>query len=214
MSWENFLTLAGGIPYTLAVTFGALLIGLVLGFPLMLVRTSRHAVVKVIAISLIAIVRSVPPIVWLFMIFFAIGSGLFPIDPLPAAIIGFGLIATVNLAEIYRGGMLAVHAGQAEAAAVLNLSRWHSFADIVAPQMFKVSLPVIVTYAIGLLKDAAIASTIGVPDLSYQGRYLTEQTYQGLSAMGMVGLIYIAISLPLAGLARAADARLKRMAAR
>ena len=213
MTWENFLILLSGVPYTLAVTFGALLIGAVLGFPLMLLRTSKWAAARFAAILLIAVVRSVPPIVWLFLIFFAIGSGLFPIDPLPAALIGFGLIATVNLAEIYRGGMMAVHSGQAEAAAVLNLTRWQAFSDIIAPQMFRVSIPVIVTYAIGLLKDAAIASTIGVPDLSFQGRYLTELTYEGLSIMGMVGLIYIAISLPVAGLARIANARLKRAVA-
>jgi polar amino acid transport system permease protein len=71
----------------------------------------------------------------------------------------------------------------------------------------------VATYAIGLLKDAAVASTIGVPDLSYQGRYITEMTYQGLSVMGFVGILYIAISLPIAWLSRVTHTRLKRMVA-
>ncbi len=211
MSWDNFLTLISGIPYTLAVTFGALIIGAIFGFPLMLMRTASFAPSRYFAILLIALVRSIPPIVWVFLIFFAIGSGIYPIGPLPAALISFGIIATVNLAEIYRGGILAINAGQSEAAAALNMSRMQTFIDIIAPQMFRVSLPMMATYAIGLLKDAAIASTIGVPDLSYQGRYLTELTYQGLQIMGMVGLLYILISLPIAWLSRYANAKLTKM---
>lgn len=211
MSWDNFLILLSGIQYTLVVTFGALVIGAILGFPLMLMRMSTFAPARYAAIILIALIRSIPPIVWVFLIFFAIGSGLFPIDPVPAALIGFGLIATANLAEIYRGGMLAINKGQAEAAAALNFTRLQTFKDIIAPQMFRVSIPVIATYAIGLLKEAAVASTIGVQDLSYQGRYLTDMTYEGLEIMGMVGLLYILISLPIAWLARTAGTKLKKV---
>lgn len=213
MTWPNITLLLSGIPYTLAVTFGSLLVGAILGFPLMLLRTSRFAPFRMAAILVIAVIRSVPPIVWIFLIFFAIGTGLFPIDPLPASLVGFGLIAMANLAEIYRAGMLSISRGQGEAAQALNFSAFHTFADVIAPQMFRVSVPMIAAYTIGLLKDAAISSTIGVPDLSYQGRYVTELTYQGLNVMGFVGLLYIAISLPVAWVARVTDARLKRMVA-
>lgn len=213
MSWENFVVLLTGLPYTLAVTGGALIIGAILGIPLMMLRTSRFALPRGVAIILIALVRSVPPIVWVFLIFFAIGNALFPIEPLPAALVGIGLIATANMAEIYRGGMAAVHHGQSEAAIALNMSNWHRFRDVLGPQVFRVCVPMVATYAIGLLKDAAVASTIGVPDLSYQGRYVTELTYRGLTVMGFVGLLYIAISIPIAWLSRVTHSRLKRNAA-
>jgi polar amino acid transport system permease protein len=213
MSWENFVVLLTGLPYTLAVTGGALIVGVVLGIPLMMLRTSRFAVPRGVAIILIALVRSVPPIVWVFLIFFAIGNSIFPIEPLPAALVGIGLIATANMAEIYRGGLAAVHCGQSEAAIALNMSNWHRFEDVLAPQVFRVCVPMVATYAIGLLKDAAVASTIGVPDLSYQGRYVTELTYQGLNVMGFVGLLYIAISIPVAWLSRVTHSHLKRNAA-
>lgn len=93
------------------------------------------------------------------------------------------------------------------------MSTWHRFKDVIAPQVFRICIPMVATYAIGLLKDAAVASTIGVPDLSYQGRYVTELTYQGLSVMGLVGLLYIAISIPIAWLSRFTYTRLKRIAA-
>lgn len=213
MSWENFLILLSGLPYTIAVTFGALIIGAIFGIPVMMLRMSNIWILRTLMIVLIALVRSVPPIVWVFLIFFAIGTAIFPIDPLPAALIAIGTIASVNMAEIYRGGLAAIHHGQAEAAVALNLSKWHTFKDIIAPQVMRVSVPLVATYAIGLMKDAAVASTIGVPDLSYQGRYVTELTYEGLTVMGFVGLLYVAISLPIAWFSRVSYNRLKRKAA-
>lgn len=210
MSMEYVWLLLSGIPYTLAVTFGGLLIGAVLGFPLLLVRNSRFWVLRSLAILLIAFIRSVPPIIWIFLIFFSIGTGFFPISPLSAALVGFGLIAMANTAEIYRGGLVALHHGQREAAEALNMSRFYVLWDVVLPQMFRVCLPVIATYAIGLLKDAAVASTIGVPDLVYQGRYVTQMTFEGLSVMAAVGVLYILISLPIAWVSRLAETRLRR----
>lgn len=213
MNWEFFLILLSGLPYTIAVTFGALLIGALFGIPIVMMRMSKIWLLRTSMILLIALVRSVPPIVWIFLIFFAIGTALFPIEPLPAALISIGAIASVNMAEIYRGGLAAIHPGQAEAAVALNLSKWHTFKDVIAPQVMRVSVPLIATYTIGLMKDAAVASTIGVTDLSYQGRYVTEQTYEGLTVMGIVGLLYVAISLPVAWFSRYTYNRLKRKAA-
>ena len=210
MTPDYFLLLLTGLPYTFAVTGGALLIGALFGFPLLLVRRSKVTILRWTAVMLIAVIRSIPPIVWIFLIFFSIGTGVFPISPLSAALVGFDLIATANMAEIYRGALIAVHHGQTEAAQALNLSPFHTMWDVILPQMVRVCLPVAATYAIGLLKDAAIASTIGVPDLTYQGRHITQMTLQGLSVMGSVGIIYVLISLPIAWIARVTEAHIRK----
>lgn len=214
MSWADVLIILSGLPWTLAVTALSLAIGIVLGFPLMFARSARNRVLSSAMIVFIALVRGVPPIVWLFIVFFGVGNALIQISPFVAAIIVFGLIAATNMAEIYRGGMIAIHSGQHEAATALNFSRWHQFWDVLLPQMVRVALPATTTYAIGLLKDSAIASTIGVLELAYQGRYVTEMTYQGLSVLAIVGAIYIVISIPIAIFARHADARMRRRVAR
>ena len=108
------------------------------------------------------------------------------------------MIAATNMAEIYRGGLIAIHFGQLEAAKALNLGRWHTFRDVVAPQMFRVALPSSATYAIGLFKDSAIASTIGVQELTYQANYLAQLKFHGLEVFSMVGVIYLLASLPVA----------------
>lgn len=214
MTWDHVRIILSGVPWTLAVTGMAMLIGIILGFPLMFLRNARNPVLSTLMIMILALVRGVPPIVWLFIVFFGIGTGPVQINPFTAAVIVFGLIAATNMAEIYRGGMIAIHAGQHEAAAALNFGRWHEFRDIVLPQMLRVALPATTTYAIGLLKDSAIASTIGVLELAYQGRYVTEMTYRGLPVLALVGAIYIVISIPIAIFARHADARMRRRVAR
>lgn len=214
MSIDFIVIILSGLPWTLALTGLALVIGIVLGFPFMFARRSDNVFLSTVMIMAFALVRGVPPIVWLFIVFFGVGNALVEIGPFVAAVIVFGVIAATNIAEIYRGGMIAIHMGQHEAAAALNFGRWHAFQDILLPQMARVSLPSITTYAIGLLKDSAIASTIGVLELAYQGRYVTETTYKGLTVLAIVGAIYIVVSVPIAAYARYADAQMRRRVAR
>ena len=208
------LDLLRGLPWTLALTTATFAVGGLLGLPLMVLRRSRLAVLRVAAIVLFAFVRSIPPLVWLFIVFFGIGFGLIPMTAFEACLVAFGLIAAVNMAEIYRGGMTAIHSGQIEAAQVLNLGRFDRFRDVVAPQMFRVALPALATYAIGLFKDSAIASTIGIQELTFQANYLSQSTFQGLKVFGLVGLVYIVISLPVAWISRRLDAHIRLKVAR
>lgn len=211
---SDFSYILRGLPWTIALTLSALLVGIVLGLVLLMMRRSKLWPLRFVAVVYINIVRGIPPLVWLFVIFFGLGTGFITISPFMAALIGFGMIAGANLAEIFRGGMLAVHHGQFEAAEALNLSRYHAFKDVVAPQMLRVSLPSAASYTIGLLKDSAIASAIGVTELAYQGSQLSQLTFRGLEVFAVVGLLYILLSLPIAWLSRTADVYLRAKVAR
>lgn len=214
MTGGYFLHILMGIPITLALTAAAFAVGALFGFPIMLLRQSRLWPLRFVTITVIAIVRSLPPILWLFMIFFGLGTGLITMSPFAAALVAFGMIAAVNMAEIYRGGMISIGAGQWEAARALNLGRFHTWTDIMIPQMFRVALPSAATYVIGLMKDSAIASTIGVMDLAYRGRQIQQLTFEGLSVFAAVGICYILLSLPVAWLSRMTDRRLRQKVAR
>ncbi|WP_415183936.1 amino acid ABC transporter permease [Phaeovulum sp.] len=214
MTYANFLQILLGLPITIALTGVAFLVGAILGFPLMLARQSKIRVVRILTLALITLIRAIPPIVWLFIVFFGVGVAAVQMSPFVSAAIVFGIIATVNMAEIYRGGMISIHEGQWEAARALNLGHRHTFTDIIIPQMFRVSLPSAATYAIGLLKDSSIASTIGVIDLAYRGSMVSQMTFKGLEVFAVVGVLYILISLPIAWLSRMADYRLQTRVAR
>lgn len=210
----DFSYIIRGLPWTVALTVSALAVGMILGLILMLMRRSKFWPLRLLATVYINLVRGIPPLVWLFVIFFGLGTGYITINPFMAALTGFGMIAGANMAEIFRGGMMAVHHGQSEAAEALNLSRYHAFKDVVAPQMLRVSLPSAASYAIGLLKDSAIASAIGVTELAYQGSQLSQMTFRGLEVFAVVALLYILLSLPVAWLSRTADIYLRAKVAR
>ncbi len=211
---DNITTVMVGIPFTLALTLASFLLGAALGLPLCAMRMSRNRFLGFLGTALILTFRAIPPIVWLFVIFFGIGFGYLQLDPFSSAAIGLGLITAANMAEIYRGSLAAIHVGQWEASTVLNLSARHRFIDVIAPQLVRVALPSATTYAIGLLKDSAVASAIGVHEIAYEAYHLSQQTFRGLDIYAAAGLLYILISLPIAWLARWTDTRLRAVVAR
>ncbi len=131
-----------------------------------------------------------------------------------AALIGLGLIASANMAEIYRGALASLHHGQWEAATALNFGTRHTLVDVVAPQAFRVALPSAASYLIGLMKETAVASTIGVADLAFRGNQVSQLTFKGIEVFALVGLFYIFLSLPVAWLSRSADSYLRAKVAR
>jgi polar amino acid transport system permease protein len=214
MTFEIFRDIAAGIPWTLAVTAAAFILGATLGLPLCGMRFSRLGVVRSFGAAITLTLRAIPPIVWLFFIFFGVGSGYMRINPFEAATIGLGLITAANMAEIYRGAVAAIHHGQWEAALALNLSSRHRFLDVIGPQLLRVALPSAATYAIGLLKDSAISSTIGVNEIAFQAYHTSQRTFHSLDVYAIAGLLYILISLPMAWATRRVDVRLRARVAR
>jgi len=214
MILDDLQAILTGIPFTLALTLVSFAVGGLLGLPLCALRLSRFALLRFLALSLILIFRAIPPIVWLFIIFFGIGFGYLQLDPFTAGAIGLGLITAANMAEIYRGALTAIHAGQWEAATALSLSMRHRFVDVIWPQLMRIALPSAATYVIGLLKDSAVASAIGVHEIAFQAYHVSQETFRGLDVYAAAGLIYIVLSLPIAWLARWTDLRLRAKVAR
>jgi polar amino acid transport system permease protein len=134
---------------------------------------------------------------------------LISIGPFLAASIGLGLITGANLGEIFRGSLAAIHPGQWEAIRALGLSPLAGFIDVIGPQLVRVALPSVATYSIGLLKDSAIASTIGVPELAFQAAHVSQRTFRGLEIFAVAGAVYILMSLPIAWVSRLIDLRLR-----
>lgn len=207
---DILMRLLAGVPWTLGVTCCAFAAGVVLGFPLCALRMSPVAPLRWLGAAVVLTFRSIPPIVWLFFIFFGIGGGYVNLSPFTAAVVGLGLITAAQMAEVYRGAFAAIPTGQYEAAHVLNLSPPQRFFDVVLPQLTRISIPTAATYAIGLLKDSAVASTLGVSDISFQAYQVSQQTFQGLGVYSAAALVYLLLSIPVALCSRWLSSSLQR----
>ena len=197
-----------GIEFTLILTFGGFLIGAVLALPVAAARRSRLRVLRLAAIAYVETLRGIPPIAWLFLLYFGLAQVDVRLSSLTAGVVGLGLIASAYLAEIYRAGLRAVPHGQLEAARATGLGTLRAYRHVIGPQALVTVVPPAAAFLIGLLKDSAIASLIGVPEVTGLSLRLTQQEFNGLTIFVAAGLIYLALSLPLAALARWVGARL------
>src|SRR5258708_39998994 len=162
---DQFARILSAAPVTLEVSGTCFAVGALLGLVLVSGRRSGSWMVRSVSRVVIDVLRGIPPIVFLFIVFFGIGSGAILLSPFQAAVIGLGLISAAHLAEIYRGSLLAVNRGQFEASHALGLSRTTTYVRVIGPQAMRVAVPGMVTYAISLLKDSALVSTIGVAEI-------------------------------------------------
>lgn len=207
---ELFTAMLAGIGDTLLLTISALLIGVVVAVPISVGRMSKNPVVRTVATAYIEIARGIPPIAWLFLIFFGLTQFGSRMSNLEAAILGLGIIASAYLAEIYRSAMSAVPAGQHEAGRALALGRGTTFFSVLLPQAVVTGLPQGVAYAIGLLKDSAIATVIGVSGVTTIALSLSRRSLDALTIFIICGLVYMIISVPTSMLGRWVSARLAR----
>ncbi len=209
MTSDVFRFIAGGIGATVLITVAAFITGALLGIPLAAARHSHRRSLRWIGGIYTDLVRAVPPVVWLFLVFFGLPQIGIELAAIEAAIVTFGLVAASYLGEIYRSGLSAIGRGQSEAATALGLSSVNTGRLVLAPQVLRVIIPTTATYAIGLLKDSALASTIGVLELVFRTNDQIQLVGNGLTLYVFTGAIYLLLSLPLGIVARVVDGRLR-----
>jgi len=202
-------SLLRGVPATLIVTFGAFAMGVFAAVPLALMRRARSRWLWIPARIYIDVVRGIPPIVWLFILFFGLGSSVVTLGSWQAAVVGMGLVSAAYLAEIYRGGFLSLPTGQQEAAMALGMSGRDTLRDVLAPQVLRVSIAPMATFLVSLLKDTTVASTIGVRDVLMFASQQAQSGGGSFAPFVLAALLYILLSIPVAMFARAMDARLR-----
>ena len=152
--------------------------------------------------------RAVPVLTQLFIIYFGLTEIGIRLDPVPAAIIGFGLNGGAQLIEVFRAGIGSVNRGQTEAAQMLGMTRLRTMRVVVLPQAMRVALPPLGNFAVSLLKDTALASAVAAPELMFRARNLVDRTFLASQIYLTVAALYLAMSLPLSRLTRWAEMRL------
>lgn len=160
------LLMLDGTKVSLEVFFLTLLFSLPLGLIVAFGRMSKHAVINAPVKFFMLIIRGTPLILQLIFVYFA-PYYLFKAsyDRFIAVIIAFSINYAAYFAEIYRGGIESIPKGQYEAAKVLGFTKSQTFFKIILPQVIKRILPASGNEVITLVKDTALAQTIGVAEL-------------------------------------------------
>ena len=200
-----------GVEVTLAYTAGTVFLGLVLGLLIGLGRLSRSRLVNVPLIGLIEAFRCTPLLVQIVWFYYALPVILnIQIPAVVAATLVLSFYTAAFYAEIFRGGIISIEAGQWDAARALGLGRWHVMRLVVLPQAVRRMVPPFLNQSITQLKNTSLVSTIAVPDLLYQGTLVTADTYRPLEVYTAVAVIYFVLLFPMTRLVQWYEGRLSR----
>ncbi len=129
------------------------------------------------------------------------------LQPMAAAILGFGLNYAAYQAEIYRAGIASIPVGQWEAGASLGMSRLRIFRRIILPQAIRVILPPTTNDLVALFKDTSIVSIIAVEELTKEYQILAKSSLKYLEIGLVTAVLYLIMSVPLGYLSRYLERR-------
>lgn len=187
-----------GLQLTLLVSFGAAVLGLVLGIIVAIVKILPNnaftAVAKVICGIYTTVIRGTPMALQLVIMAYVV----FAISGFPrevVAILAFGINSGAYVSENIRAGLLAVDRGQSEASRALGVHGGQTLFYIVIPQAMKTIVPTIGNEFIALVKETSIVGMVGMYDLTQVSKILAGGTYLSsyFAPTTVVALFYLAI---------------------
>ena len=199
-----------GLWTTILLTICALALSIVLGMGWALLGASNNAILRGISITVVNVVRGIPIIVQLFVVYFVLPEWGLDFPPFAAGVVGLGVAYSVYQAENFRGGIASVDHNLVEAGVALGMKRSTILSRIILPLGIRTALPSLGNTTVMLLKDSSIASTITIAELTREGQLLAISTFKNGTIYLLIALLYLAASLPLAAGVRALERKMAR----
>lgn len=204
---EYFPLIIKCLPVTLYVVLGAMAVGIIISIILALFRIYRVPLFNQIAVVYISFIRGTPINIQLFIIYFGVPLLLKPLapginraDPMLFVIITYALNNAAFFAELIRASVKGVNNGQIEAGYAIGMTKLQTFQRVIAPQAFRLAIPDIGNTIVNLLKNTALAYTLGIIDLMGEVMIIGGTTRHTLEGYLDVAIIYIVLSSLLEGL--------------
>ena len=185
-----------GLGVTMEVAVFAAVVGFAIGILIALMKLSRTnsgkpSLWSVVATVYIDVIRGTPSVIQLLIMWFVImrtsSNGVL------VATLSFGINSGAYVAEIIRGGILAVDNGQMEAGRSVGLSKAQTMIYIVLPQAFKNALPSLLNEFITMLNETAILGYVGMADLTRVANQISTRTYQPFMPLVGAAIIYFVV---------------------
>lgn len=202
-----------GLGITALLGFTSLVIAIVLGVALVLLRLYAYRPVRIITIAWIDVLRSIPLLVMMVVIYYAFPYIGVRLSPFWAAAAALSVVASAYFAETFRAGIEAIPEGQFEASRALGFSWWRMMVDVIWPQAVPVAIPGATGFAISLMKDTSLASVVALPDLLKQATQ-TQAFYANPTPLIGAAILYLLLLLPLVRAVSAVEERQRKRGAR
>ncbi len=187
-------------------------LAVVLGVAIASGRVYGRRLTRALLTGYVEIMRGTPILLQLFVLYYGIAAAI-RLPAFAAALLGLALNYAAYESEIYRGALEAVPTGQLEAARILGLSERQVLTLVRGPQAFRLALAPMTNDFVALLKDSSLVSVLTVLELTKQTQIFATNIGSWVIPGLLCAALYLAMSLPLAALARRLERRWKRATA-
>ena len=199
-----------GIPMALALTFCSVFFGTIISIVLVMMRYSKIKVLSIFSKCYISVVRGLPILLQMSVVFFILPIILkIEIPVFAAGVISLSFCSAAYLAEIIRSGINAIDEEQFEACKSLNMSKIQMMKDVIAPQVFINSLPAFINEIAAIIKDTSLLSGYGAYEIMKRSNLVTADYYTYFAPLCVAGLSYYALTFSLERLAKFFEKRKK-----
>jgi polar amino acid transport system substrate-binding protein len=198
------LVRASGV--TLIFSCASMLMAVSLGIAIATGRIYGGRVLRLLLVGYVELMRGTPILLQLFVLYYGLAAAI-RLPAWMAALLGLGLNYAAYESEIYRGALLAVSVGQLEAAKTLGFGDYQTLRLIRGPQALRLALAPMTNDFVALLKDSSLVSVLTVVELTKETQIFATNLGSWVIPGALCAALYLAMSLPLAALARALERR-------
>jgi glutamate/aspartate transport system permease protein len=208
-------TLVSGLGWTLATALTAWCMALALGVAVGILRTLPAGLAARLGNAYVELFRNVPLLVQMFLWYFvapellpnALGDGIkqLPHASFLTAVVCLGFFTSARIAEQVRAGIASLPRGQAMAAMALGLTLPQSLRLVVLPQALRIILPPLTSEFLNIIKNSAVALTIGLMELTSRARAMQEFSFQVFEALTAATVVYLLVNVTVIQLMQALE---------
>ena len=206
---ETLPLLLSGLATTLTLGFTCIALGFIAGVVLCMMRLYAPRPISLLTIAYIDVFRSIPVLVLLFIVYYALPFAGIRLTSFVAAASAISMVSAAYSAEIVRAGIEAIPRGQFEAARALGLHFWLMMLKVVLPQAIRIVVPPLTSNSINVMKDTALASVVAMPDLLKQANQ-AQALAANPTPLIVAAVIYLIILLPLVRIVGLLEKRLAK----
>jgi polar amino acid transport system substrate-binding protein len=190
---NRYLLIINGFKVTIWISFWSVILGTLLGAVICYMEMHRNMFLRRFADVYVSIVRGIPMLVFLMLMFYVILAKL-PIDALTVAVISFGINFSAYVSQMFKTSVESIPDGQTEAGIAMGFSRLQTFWYIVLPQAIKRVLPVYNGEVISLIKTTSIVGYIAVEDLTKASDIIRSRTFDAFFPLILIAVIYFVLA--------------------
>ena len=200
---ESLPYMLGGVGWTAGLIIGAMLLGLTLGVPLAVTQVYGPRPLRRAVAVYVWLFRGIPILVQLYIFYFGLLAWLSGLPgltgigldkPFTAAVLVLGLTSSAYQSQIFRGAIQSLPGGQLKAARALGMTDGQAIRNIILPQALRLAIPAWSNEYSILLKDSALAFTIGVVEIMARMRSIASTTHEPVSMSFVAGIIFFALT--------------------